>query len=647
MPQDPSSSASEYAPGRSAPGLAPPGATAEEDAELRRLCAEDMWPREARYDRVTAIAAFAANSLAWFANYTALGFSRQGLLILGLNVLSSLAALPWLAATFSRRPPSWQNAAKLSYIACSTFGTIAVCELNPTHVATQGWGMVAAWTLVSLLIRVPLRPKLALNFATFATYVVQLSHMTATRGDRYATPHDVAVVLVVGALAAFVLPWVPRRLEEQRLREFVIRRRLEQRERELVEAKDRADRAADEAQRAARKAEREARLRTELFANMTHDLRTPMAGILGIVELMRDTPLTEEQAGFIETIRASNQTLLSLLDDVIDFARLEEGKLPVVLVAAPLYETLKRPAELMRVAAERKGLALRVELPLDLPAHVKLDPARVQQILLNLLGNAVKFTQHGSVTLRARARLDEGGRGTLRVEVQDTGIGFTDEQADRLFQRFSQAEDGTAQRFGGSGLGLSICKALVELMGGTLGADGKPGRGARFWFEIPVEKSQPPSGAGAGSAVPSMRVLLAEDNPVNQLVISSMLKKLGQEVTVAGDGEQTLRLLLEERFDLAIMDMRMPVMDGEEVTRRLRGDERAGATYVVALTASAAAEQQAEYRAAGVDAVYTKPIDMERLRHLLIKEGAASEARRKGLLARVPAAAVPVVGSEK
>ncbi len=604
------------------------------ERELRRLCAEDAWPKESRYDRLIAVAALLANAGAWLANYNLLGFSSVGLLVLGINVLSAAAALPWLIGTFAPRPPRWQDAAKLAYIAGSTGGVIAVCELNPTHISMQGWALVAAWTLVGLLVRVPLRPKLALNLGLYALYVLHLVRVVGLRHDRYATSHEVAVVLMCGALAAFVLPWVPHRLEELRYHEFAIRLRLKERERELLEEKLRADRAAEEAQRAARDAAREARLRTELFANMSHDLRTPMAGILGLVELMRDTPLSEEQAGFIETIRASNQTLLSLLDDVIDFARIDEGKLPIAPIAVPLAETLKRPAELMRVTAERKELALHIDLPATLPTYVKLDPARIQQILLNLLGNAVKFTQHGSVTLRAR--MLEGGPAALRVEVEDTGIGFTREQAGRLFQRFSQAEDATVHKFGGSGLGLSICKGLVELMGGTIGVEGQLGRGARFWFQIPTEEVQPPSRADVGIAVPSLHVLLAEDNPVNQLVLSVMLKKLGQEVTVAGDGEQALRLLMQERFDLAILDMQMPVMNGQEVTRKLRGTPRTGTgraalTYVVALTASATAEQQAEFLAAGVDAVYTKPIDMERLRHLLIKEGVAAEVRLRGL----------------
>jgi signal transduction histidine kinase/ActR/RegA family two-component response regulator len=446
-------------------------------------------------------------------------------------------------------------------------------------------------------------------------------------GEAYAAPREVFAVAISGALAAFLVPWVPHRMEERRFREFVIRGRLEreiqlreEREREVLAEKQRADRAAEDARR-------EARRRTELFANMSHDLRTPMAGILGLVELMSATSLTDEQASYVETIRASNQTLLSLLDDVLDFARLEEGKLPVVKTTAPLGATLRRPAELMRVVAERKRIALQVDLAADLPPFARLDPVRVQQVLLNLLGNAVKFTTQGSVTLRARARATAAGR-RLVVEIEDTGIGFTAEQRARLFQRFSQAEDEIVHKFGGSGLGLSICKGLVELMGGTIDAESKPGAGARFRFELPLEEMAAPVESPPGAPLRSLRILLAEDNAVNQLVVSLMLENLGQQASVASDGEQALRLLLEERFDLAILDMRMPLLDGPEVARRVRAStSRARDVRIVALTASATAVEQTSFLAAGVDAVYSKPIDLERLRRLIAREGAAAAAR--------------------
>jgi CheY-like chemotaxis protein len=271
---------------------------------------------------------------------------------------------------------------------------------------------------------------------------------------------------------------------------------------------------------------------------------------------------------------------------------------------------------------------MKLEFDPKLPRFALVDPARLQQILINLLGNALKFTQSGSVTLKAEPRLWAGRRGTLRVEVVDTGIGFSEEQGARLFQRFSQAEASTAQRFGGSGLGLSICKGLVTLMNGSIGATSEVGEGACFWFEIPIEESAPPSDGKELAHVPVMRVLLAEDNPVNQMVLSLMLQKLGQTVRVASDGQEALRLLTTERFDMAILDVQMPLMDGDEVTRRLRSlSGRSSMTYIVALTAGATAEQMDKYKAAGVDAVYTKPIDIDRLRRLLAKEGVRATVR--------------------
>lgn len=599
----------------------------EDSPDLRRRFIEDAWPKDARYNRLLGGAGVVTDALGWFTSAAGLGMSRLAYLLLAVHLMGSLCAVPLLVSGFQRRPPSWVNGARL-LAAIGTCGMmLTTFTLRPTEISTQGWIMVVVWATNAIALNAPVWPKLGVHAVSYGLYFLHVRLMMAEHGNAYATARELSVVAISGALGAFLLPWVPHRIEEGRFREFVIRKRLEQeiqireqREREVVEQKQRADRAAEEARKAAALAAQEARRRTELFANMSHDLRTPMAGILGLVELMQDTPLSEEQRGFIETIRASNQTLLSLLDDVIDFARLEEGKLPIARVTVPLPDTLRRPSELMRVVAGRKRLALHVDLAADLPPFAKLDPARVQQIMLNLLGNAVKFTMQGSVTLRARLASRPSGR-RLRVEIQDTGIGFTAEQRERLFRRFSQAEDAIVHSFGGSGLGLSICKSLVDLMEGAIGASSEAGGGACFWFELPLEEMPAPAESISDAEPPSLRVLLAEDNAVNQLVLSMMLKKLGQTVSVASDGKQALELLLEERFDLAILDMQMPILDGREVARRLRGStSRASRMRVVALTASATAEQQAEFLAAGVSAVYSKPIDMNRLRRLLVRE---------------------------
>lgn len=623
--------------------------TLPDEAELRRLARLEGWASEARYDRILSILAMVGMLIGWTSDYRALGATPLAFALLGLRALASLSALPLLLATFAAVPPPRLDRAKLLLVAGLPLVLIVHHTVLPTRIASQGWSMVATWAMLNVVVFAPPRAKLWVGIVTLSAYIAHLIIVVQRLGDAYGAPNEIVPVLLCAASCIFVLPWVPYRMEQQRFREFVTRRRLEreielrteheraleaakvaaqQAERVAKEQKARADAAAEEARQTAKKAAEEAQGRAELFANMSHDLRTPMAGILGLVELMRSTPLTEEQFGYIETIRASNQTLLSLLNDVIDFSRIEDGKLPLAPVPVPLVDVLRTPADLLRVTADRKGLTLRVDIAPGLPRFAKLDSVRVQQIVLNLLGNALKFTEEGTVTLRAEMRDWQNRRGSLRVEIEDTGIGFSEEQHARLFQRFRQAEDSTAQRFGGSGLGLSICKGLVGLMGGTIGATSRPGLGSLFWFQIPTEETGSPSGVDGLAEVPAMRVLLAEDNAVNQMVIGLMLKKLGQTVSVASDGRQALRMLTEQRFDIAIMDMQMPVIDGDEVTRRLRSlSGGAALTYVIALTASVTAEQQTRYKSAGVDAIYTKPIDMERLRQLLVNEGPRALAR--------------------
>ncbi|MCA9704227.1 MAG: response regulator [Myxococcales bacterium] len=599
---------------------------APSDMAMHQRLLEEGWEAEARTDRWLAGLGGAALLLAWTSDLALLGVTGLAFVLLGLRVTGFAMLIPVLLGALAPRPPKWLWLARLSFLATS----VPVCliiVLHPTTLAVDGWGMVAMWTLLAFGVSAPLLSKVLVLGATYAVFLVHLGHMMAERGDAYGNPSQVVTIVICGALAVLLVPWLGQRSNEHRLRELATRLRLEHevelreaREQQARAAEARADQAATQARQAARQAQEEARLRTELFANMSHDLRTPMAGILGIVELMQDTPLTEEQAGFLATIRASNQTLLSLLDDVIDFTRIEEGKLPIAAVTVPLGETLRRPADLLRVTAERKELGLNVELDPELPRYAELDPARVQQILLNLLGNAVKFTQHGSVTLRASARSHEDQE-ILRVEVQDTGIGFTEAQEQRLFRRFTQADDRTVHRFGGSGLGLSICQGLVSLMGGRIGAQRRAEGGSVFWFEIPLRPSQAPPDQEQERPLPRLSVLLAEDNAVNQLVLSTMLQKLGQSVAVANDGQQALRLLQQQRFDLAIIDMQMPVMDGAELTTRVRqAAEPMASTRIVALTATAEPERHAEFRACGVDAVYTKPIDLVRLRRLLETE---------------------------
>ncbi|MBK8256576.1 MAG: response regulator [Polyangiaceae bacterium] len=618
--------------------------------ELRRLYDNEAWPRDALYYRVFSALIIVVVAASWATDVAVLGFSTLAWWLLPLRVAAGVSSLPLFIATFRASRPAWVNWAKCG----GSVGLIAflavVFTLKPTHINVQGWSSVIVLGISGLGIHLPIRQKLIVSAGTFGIYLVHLTIVLSALGSGYGKPNEVIAVVLVAALVVFLSPFSVHRTDEARFQERVARWSLERevalrREREAAleqakEAAQRAEREAislrEEAEKAAaltkseaQKAAREARLRTELLANMSHDLRTPLAGILGLIELMATTPLSEEQSRYVDTIRASNQVLLSLLNDVIDFSRIDEGKLPIHPTSVHLKKTLQSPIDLMRSTASQKGLTLSFEPAADLFEFVKIDAPRVQQILLNLIGNAVKFTYRGRVSVRAFQKETAGDFAVLRVEVVDTGIGFTQEIQGRIFNRFSQADPSIGGKFGGSGLGLSICKGLVALMGGSIGASGEPEKGSTFWFEVPVNRSEPPSVAPPISKLPKLRVLLAEGNPVNQMVLTVMLTQLDQAVSVAADGKQALQMLTAERFDMAIMDMQMPELNGDDVARQIRllehGKDR---LQIVALTAAASPECREQYLAAGVDAVYTKPIDMPRLRNLLVNESKALLARR-------------------
>lgn len=612
-------------------------------AELERLCLEQVWPRQSRYDRILIVLTVAVLLASLLVDRLIVSDSRRFLWIVTVHIVGVLAFVPMWLATRAPSPPRTYSAVRL--LLSAVIPTVLTLKfwLAPTHILHQGWAMIIACAVLHVALEAPLRPKLAVSLGTFALYAASIASIVRDMGAAYGKPAEIFSVLIVGVGCALVVPFVAQRASERRVYELSMRMRLEreialreEREHALSVAKEIAERAERDAHQqqeradmAAEAALRESRDKSALLANMSHDLRTPMAGILGIVDLLRGTSLSDEQAGYLETIRSSNQTLLALLNDIVDFSRIEEGKLPLSPSPSPFAETIRAPVELLRVTAERKGLRLRVEIPQDAPALVSIDAARVQQVLLNLVGNAIKFTQSGSVTVRAILRPWASGKGTCRVEVEDTGIGFTREQGARLFQRYRQAEDSIAQGFGGSGLGLSICKGLVELMGGRIGAESEPGRGARFWIEIPTEEAEP-SRVEESVELPTLRILLAEDNAVNQMVIGRMLDRLGQKVSFASDGQEALHMLTSQHFDMAILDLHMPIMNGDEVARRVRQISAAkGAICLVALTAGPTIGDDLKTTFAEFDGAYSKPIDLDGLRRMLTKEGSYAVARKK------------------
>ena len=365
--------------------------------------------------------------------------------------------------------------------------------------------------------------------------------------------------------------------------------------------------ARDEAQRATR-------VKTEFLANMSHEIRTPLNGILGMAELLAETNLDSDQRNSIQVILDSGVGLLTILNDILDFSKIEAGKISLETLDFDLLATLRAPAELLQGKAREKGLSLNLETGAENSVWVKGDAVRLGQILLNLLGNAIKFTSQGSVTLKLDRLPARGGRVPIKISVRDTGVGLDPETLGILFTPFTQADGSTARRFGGTGLGLSISKRLVNLMGGEIGVESHQGVGSTFWFSLELEVSMEnraiptePERQEARTASGKM-ILVAEDNAINLVVISRMLKALGHEVRPVANGVEALDAFLRETFDLILMDCQMPEMDGLQASRAIRELEKKSGRHVpiVAVTANAMSEDRRLCLEAGMDAFLTK-----------------------------------------
>jgi CheY-like chemotaxis protein len=397
-------------------------------------------------------------------------------------------------------------------------------------------------------------------------------------------------------------------------------------------ARDVTERLAIEAEMAEAKAAAEManKAKSEFLANMSHEIRTPLNGVIGLTSALAQTELSAQQREMVQLILTSGQTLERVVSDVLDFSKIEAGRLELDIQPFCLRPQLEGLADLFRARAEEKGLTFSVSCGVGVEGWFCGDVVRIKQVLGNLVSNAVKFTTQGEVRVVADVHdRPFPDAPILILKVRDTGIGFDEDVACRLFQRFSQADGSITRRFGGSGLGLSICQALVEMMGGEVRATSEPGRGSEFEVNLPLPRQDfsPAMAAGTASDVAELgttpeggllRVLLAEDHVINQRLVEVILGPMGVILTKAENGEEALRTYMAEDFALVLMDMQMPVMDGLAATRAIRDFETARPdrprTPIIMLSANAMQQHVDEAIAAGADFHLAKPVSLASLR---------------------------------
>lgn len=375
--------------------------------------------------------------------------------------------------------------------------------------------------------------------------------------------------------------------------------------------------------------------KSEFLANMSHEIRTPMNGVIGMASLLTDTRLSDEQRHYVETIRKSGDTLLELINDILDISKIEAGKMELEKMDVYLPGLLEELVSLLSVKAHDKGLQLKYIVEPGIPTYVRTDPSKLKQVLINLAGNAIKFTHSGEIVIHVTHAPENRPNEKLLFSVKDTGIGIAADKMGLLFNKFSQVDASTIRQYGGTGLGLAISKELVGIMGGDIGVRSQEGKGSEFWFTINVEKGSPSSwekaqdapstgsspGVG-GTQSGNISILIVEDNIVNLSVVQGMLGKAGFNADVATDGVEALEMLTKKQYDLVLMDVQMPRMDGFEATRRIRDARSAVLNHkipVIAMTAHAMKGDRERCMEAGMDDYISKPLSLQSLREMITK----------------------------